>query len=252
MSQQQSPVRRAYKQAKREARQAAGNVGRSLAERLPHPVRERASPIAHRLNMLLMDVGAVRFLWPNRHKIAPGVWRSAQPLPHHIRAMAQMGVKTIINLRGDRPSSTLKVERATCREHGIHLINFEVRSRETPSREEIHAIKDLFDAVEYPFLMHCKSGADRVGLMSALYLHLRHGIPIEEAKKQLSIQYGHVRQANTGVLDEMFERYLKDTQRKPMRFMEWIDTVYDPIELKATFRSKGWANRIVDNILSRE
>lgn len=252
MSQQRSPVRQAYKQAKRDVRTAAGSLTRTVAGRLPVPVRRRASPIAHRLNMLLMDVGIIRFLYPNRHEVAPGVWRSAQPLPHHIRALAGQGLKTIINLRGDRPSSTLKLERAACRACGIKLVNFEVRSRETPTREELSQIKKLFDSVEYPILMHCKSGADRAGLMSALYLHLRHGIPIPQAKRQLSLRYGHIRQANTGVLDYFFERYLKDSEDEPMRFLDWVNTVYDPVELKATFRSKGWANRLVDEILTRE
>ena len=252
MKQQNSRVRRAYKQAKRGVRAAAGDLSRSVADRLPTRVRNTVSPIGHRLNMLLMDVGIVRFLYPNRHEVAPGVWRSAQPLPHHIKALADSGLKTIINLRGDRPSSTLKLEHDACREHGIKLINFEVRSRETPSRQELHEIKELFDSVEYPILMHCKSGADRVGMMSALYLHMRHGIAIPQAKRQLSLRYGHIRQANTGVLDYFFERYLKDCESQPMRFFEWVDKVYDPVELKATYRSKGWANRLVDDILSRE
>jgi hypothetical protein len=39
---------------------------------------------------------------------------------------------------------------------------------------------------------------------------------------------------------------------RPMPFFEWVDTVYDPDELKRTFRSKGWANRLVDSVLRRE
>ena len=37
-----------------------------------------------------------------------------------------------------------------------------------------------------------------------------------------------------------------------MSFFEWVETVYDPDELKRTFRSKGWANRFVDSVLRRE
>ena len=63
---------------------------------------------------------------------------------------------------------------------------------------------------------------------------------------------GHIRQAHTGILDYFFERYLADNARRPMPFFEWVDTVYDPDELKSTFRSKGWANRLVDSVLRRE
>jgi protein tyrosine/serine phosphatase len=101
-------------------------------------------------------------------------------------------------------------------------------------------------------LMHCKSGADRAGLMSVLYRHLHEGVPLSEAKKELSLRYGHIRQAHTGILDYFFERYLADNAVRPMSFFEWVDTVYDPDELKRTFQSKGWANRIVDSVLRRE
>ncbi len=35
----------------------------------------------------------------------------------------------------------------------------------------------LFDRIEYPALFHCKSGADRVGLMAALYLFFKEASP---------------------------------------------------------------------------
>ena len=37
-----------------------------------------------------------------------------------------------------------------------------------------------------------------------------------------------------------------------MPFFEWVDTVYDPDELKRTFHAKGWANRLVNTVLRRE
>ena len=54
------------------------------------------------------------------------------------------------------------LERAACERHGIKLVNFQVRSRAAPSKQELRAIRELFDRVEYPMLMHCKSGADRI------------------------------------------------------------------------------------------
>ena len=75
---------------------------------------------------------------------------------------------------------------------------------------------------------------------------------MEQAIKQLSLRYGHFRQADTGVLDAFFERYLADTQKRPMPFFEWVETVYDPDELKRTFQAKGWANRLVNTVLRRE
>lgn len=202
--------------------------------------------------MLLFDHLWVRTLFTNRHKLADGVWRAAQPLPHQIRSLHSEGVKTIVNLRGKTKTSTYGLERKTCAQSGLTLIDFPMKSRAAPSRATVRAARDLFQSVEKPVLFHCKSGADRAGLMSALYLHFAEGVDIAEARGQLSLRYGHIRQADTGILDEFLDRYLSDREKKPMPFMEWVETVYDPDELQRSFTSKGWANRIVGSILRRE
>ena len=37
-----------------------------------------------------------------------------------------------------------------------------------------------------------------------------------------------------------------------MAFFDWVETVYDPVELKRSFHASGWANRLVDRVLRRE
>ena len=167
-------------------------------------------------------------------------------------AWQKNGIRTIVNLRGVHTSSAYRIEREACRAHGVEMVDFEVRSRAAPTREEVHRIRELFDTIEYPAVMHCKSGSDRAGLMSALYLHFKHDVPISQAKQQLSLRYGHIRHANPGVLGYFFERYLSDTEKDPIPFLKWVDTIYDQDEVQASFRSKGWANRLVDDVLSRE
>ena len=77
-------------------------------------------------------------------------------------------------------------------------------------------------------------------------------MPVADAKRQLSLRFGHIRQADTGVLDAFFDRYLAYAANDPIDLFTWVDTHYDPDELKHSFRSRGWANRIVDGILGRE
>jgi protein tyrosine/serine phosphatase len=187
-----------------------------------------------------------------RHRVGPKAWRSAQPAPRHIRALKRRGLRTIVNLRGERLCGSYWLEQAVCERKGIRLVNFQIRSRAAPTREEVRAARDLFDTIEYPMLMHCKSGADRVGLMSALYKFLKEGVPLEEARKELALRYGHIRQADTGILDRFFEKYLEDNKRQPIPFFEWLDTVYDPDQLKHEFHAQGWARRLVDQVLKRE
>lgn len=240
------------KQTRRAIKRVTQGWRQSLVDRAPLWMREAFGPVASYLDMLFVDHGVFRMIYVNRHRIGARAWRSAQPAPHHIRKLARNGVRTIVNLRGERLCGSFWLEEAACRRHGITLVNFQVRSRAAPSREEIKAARELFDRIEYPMLMHCKSGADRAGLMSVLYRFLKEGVPLTEAKNELSLRYGHIRQADTGILDHFFERYLEDNRARPMPFLEWVDKVYDPDELKRSFHAKGWANRLVNDVLRRE
>jgi protein tyrosine phosphatase (PTP) superfamily phosphohydrolase (DUF442 family) len=240
------------KRAKRSWRRVARSARQRIARATPRWLRRAAGPPVSYVDMLFVDHGIFRLIYANSHRMSDKAWRSAQPAPHQLRAFAKAGVRTIVNLRGERDCGSYWLERRACQRYGLKLVNFQMRSRAAPTREELWGAKRLFDEIEYPMLMHCKSGADRAGIMSVLYRHLHEGVPIEQAKRELSIRYGHIRQAHTGILDYFFERYLADNAVRPMPFFEWVDTVYDPEELRATFRSKGWANRIVDSVLRRE
>lgn len=240
------------KQARRAVKRVTLVWRQRLVDDSPPWLRRVAAKPASYLDMLLLDHGIFRIFYGNRHRIDTQAFRSAQPAPHQIGAAARLGVRTVVNLRGERLCGSYWLEQAACQRHGLKLVNFQVRSRAAPSLEELRGARELFESLEYPILMHCKSGADRAGLMSVLYQHLRGGVPMEQAIHQLSWRYGHFRQADTGVLDAFFERYLEDTKQHPMPFFDWVETVYDPDELKKTFKANGVANRIVNSILRRE
>ncbi len=240
------------KRAKRAVKNVTLVWRQSIVEDTPQWLRRLAGKPATYLDMLFLDHGIFRLFYVNKHALDKGVYRSAQPAPHQIKALAADGVRTIVNLRGERVCGSYWLEQAACERYGIKLVNFQVRSRAAPSLEELRGARKLFETIEYPMLMHCKSGSDRAGLMSVLYRHLRQDVPMEIAIKQLSLRYGHIRQADTGVLDAFFERYLSDTKLRPMAFFDWVETVYDPDELKRTFQANGFANRIVNSVLRRE
>ena len=202
-------------------------------------------------DLLVRDHGFLRFFWHNLHEIRPGVWRSNQPSPSAVRRVAERGVKTIVNLRGSRDDGGWRLEKEACDRYGIMLVDITVRSRDVPSVEDIRNIDLLFKSIERPFLMHCKSGADRAGLMSALYLLLVEGAGVDEALKMLSLKYLHMRQAKTGLLDAFIEAY-RSAEARGIGFMAWVETEFDPESIKADFLSHHWADRLVDGILRRE
>jgi protein tyrosine/serine phosphatase len=216
-------------------------------------MRSRFAPALCYAEMLFIDYGIVRVLYNNRHRISKDVWRSAQPAPHHIAWAARQGIKTVVNLRGpEQTFGTRWLEQQACARRGITLADLRLRSRAAPTRAELQAVKDLLEKVEFPILVHCKSGSDRAGLMSVLVRHFHDGGPIREAIDQLSLRYGHVRSADTGVIDAVFDRYLEAEAKTGIAFWDWVQTVYDAREVGNTFKARGWANRLVNGILRRE
>jgi protein tyrosine/serine phosphatase len=198
-----------------------------------------------------VDHGIFRFKWRSLHKISENTYRSNQPFPWQILAdKNKRGVKTIINLRGIRNCSSFFLEKETCERHNIKLINFPVTSRAAPKVETILAAKKLFNEIEYPIIMHCKSGADRAGLMSALYLILHKNISVIEAKKQLSFKYLHIKHAKTGILDAFFDNYIKENKNKD--FLDWVKNDYNPEKLKLSFKVKKLSEILSTYILRRE
>ena len=153
------------------------------------------------IELIFKDHGFLRVAWHNQHQIADGVWRSNQPGPGRIAKLADQGIKTIINLRGPRDDGGWQLEAEACKKAGITLFDFTARSRAAPSKSMLHDAKSLFAEINKPVLMHCKSGADRAGLMSALYLLIVETQPAHIAMQQLAWKYGHVKAAKTGLLD---------------------------------------------------
>jgi uncharacterized protein (TIGR01244 family) len=225
---------------------------RSIRTKLPPWLGESADRMLEHVDLIMVDHGVFRLIYANRHRVSKGVLRSAQPAPHDIARLARRGFRTIVNLRGDRDCGSYRLEKAACEQYGIRLIDFQAKSREAPSRDFFHEAKQLFESIEYPMLMHCKSGADRAGLMSVLYLILVEGRSVEDALRQLSLRYGHIRQADTGVLDSIFTAYIEHNRRNPIAFLDWIDAFYDPKQIKARFASRSFSNLLVNGVLRRE
>lgn len=246
-------IKRFLKPYSRASSQRYRGFRQRLAEgRSPNWVKRPATKALDYFDLFFIDHHVFRSVYSNRHQIAPGVWRSSQPSPRQIARFARLGIRTIINLRGERNCGSYRLQEEACNRHGITLVNFTLQSRMSPSLDAVREARELFDSVEYPILIHCKSGADRVGLMSALLLYLKEGKPLHKAMKQLSLKFGHFKQSDTGVLDYFFERYIADNRETPITFFEWLETQYDPWELKQEFRAKGWANLVVNRALKRE
>lgn len=206
------------------------------------------------LNSIFIDHSFFRFFYNLRSHVAGDLYRSAHPMPFQVRAAKMAGIGSIISLRGIEPhlgSNVLEWE--ACRDVNLPIVHFPMGSREAPYRDAILGLDLLFDTLPKPILAHCKSGADRAGLASTLYLLLKQGASYETAIKQLEFwRHGHVKQAKTGVLDHFFETYRQHHAAHGTSFREWVKHHYDRDAVEKSFHSQWWANHIVDRILRRE
>jgi protein tyrosine/serine phosphatase len=203
-------------------------------------------------NMIFVDHGIFRLFYLNKHNVDGKLFRAAQPWPHQIRAFARQGGKTVVYLRGGHEHGSWPLEQEAAKAANVQVREFLARSREAPDREMLLAAPAFFSSLQYPAMVHCKSGADRAGFMAALYslVHLKQ--PANEALKQLSSRYGHFRWSKTGVLDRFFEIYRDEAEAKGIPYEIWVRDHYDPQKLQREFREGFWSNLIVDRILHRE
>ena len=175
-----------------------------------------------------LDHGILRVLWTNQFQIAPGVWRSNHPPQGRFAAIKAMGIDTVLTLRGAGGNPSDLLEREACAANGITLHAIALQARAAPTRAQIAQLIGLFRTLPRPFLMHCKSGADRAGFASAVYLMVIMGEPVETARRMLSWRYLHFSWSKTGVLDRVLDLYAARNATAPIGFEDWAATEYDP------------------------
>lgn len=199
------------------------------------------------------DHAFLRLGFTNAHWIGPDLVRTNQPWPFQLAWWKKHGVKTVINLRGGFDASFYALEKDACARLGLRMVDFTVTSREAPSREQILGAGELFRTIEYPALMHCKSGADRAGVMAVLYRHIHLGEPIDKAMTELGLRTLHVKAGKTGVLDFVFERYLAEVAPKGIAFLDWVKSDdYDHKRIKQDFQAQWWGKLLTEGVLRRE
>ncbi|MFL5812912.1 MAG: dual specificity protein phosphatase family protein [Bdellovibrionia bacterium] len=132
---------------------------------------------------------------PNFHEVDPGkLYRSAQLSGEELdHAIHQLGIRTVINLRGeDLNSDWYKAEAQVTQTDGVKLINIAMSAKRLPHRNDLIALLDAFEKAERPILVHCQAGADRTGEASAIYEMEYMGKSREEALEMLTLKYDHL------------------------------------------------------------
>lgn len=223
-------IRKLFKTLDRKEREYRNSFGDNITD----PEERRRSE----WHLNWMDHGILRKRWHNFAKVAPGVYRSNHPNHERFEAYAAMGIKAVLNLRGSAQQSHYLFEVESCEKLGLTLVTSQMAARRAPRVDELVELLSAFETIERPFLMHCKSGADRTGLAAAIYLMVHEGEPLEVARKELSVRFLHFRKSKTGVLDHLLDVYAERIAQSPIAIDDWIRTEYDPAALTDSFAAK--------------
>ena len=215
-------------------------------------LHDRASRKAAWRDSLLVDHAIFRTVWSNFAPVLPGrVYRCNHPTPARLSELAsRYRLRTLVNLRGHRRCGSDALSREAARDLGLAHVDMAFESRGAPHRERILRFEALYRDLQFPMLMHCKSGADRAGLASGLVLMFEGG-SADEALQQLSWRFGHFNRSRTGILDAFFLRYRRDGEGR-LPFLDWVRDEYDEAALKRDFTAGKLASFVNDAVLRRE
>lgn len=95
------------------------------------------------------------------------LWRGSAPSPAGYRALASMGVTTVVDLRAERMGAAQLAEPA---EAGLKAVRLPIRDGQTPSPLQVQRFLDVVSSSSGPVFVHCGAGVGRTGAMVAAYL----------------------------------------------------------------------------------
>ena len=186
----------------------------------------------------IFDHAFLRVFWTNFWQIAPGVYRSNQPTHRRFVRYKAMGIKTVINLRGEDKRAHYLFEEESCRKLGLTLINAKLHARKARPADRFLAVIEALRRAEKPMIFHCKSGADRAGIVAAIYLMVFEEASVAEARKQLGLKYIHLKFTATGVQDYILDIYEARQALSPIGFEDWLKTEYDHHAINEGYRAR--------------
>lgn len=144
-----------------------------------------AVPVAALLLLLLSSVASAQNATANAelprfHQVNEKLYRSGQPRAGGLARLRELGINTIINLRG--ASKTTRAEEAEARALGLNYFNVALPNWGRPKDTRVERIIALIAAPENgKVLVHCKDGVDRTGMIVAIYRMTHDGTSRNDA-----------------------------------------------------------------------
>ena len=130
-------------------------------------------------------------------------FRGAQPEEEDFKALATMGIKTIIDLQ-DEPTT---YEKQATEAAGMRYVNIPMSSTSRPRDEQIEQFLKLANDPETgQFFVHCAGGRHRTGVMAAVYRITQYGWDFDKVYKEMK-DYDYYSRWGHGSLKDYVQDY---------------------------------------------
>ncbi|HLP78946.1 MAG TPA: tyrosine-protein phosphatase [Candidatus Paceibacterota bacterium] len=116
---------------------------------------------------------------PNLHQVTTNLYRGAQPTAEGMATLKSMGIKTVVNLRNFH-SDTDELSGINVKAARLHMNPWHAEDEDV-----IQFLKIVSNTNNLPAFVHCQRGADRTGMMCAMYRITVCGWTREEAIREL-------------------------------------------------------------------
>lgn len=109
-------------------------------------------------------------------------YRGAQPKEDDYRSLAELGVKTVIDLRDDAKDYGRPAVEAL----GMRYVNIPMSDKHYPKEDQIEAFLKLVNDPETgAFYVHCAGGRHRTGVAGAVYRFTKYGWNYDQVYKEM-------------------------------------------------------------------
>ena len=143
----------------------------------------------------------------NFHKVDETLMRGAKPTEAQLKELKSNGIDTIIsfctNYNPQNPKlRTIPEEANWAKKLGMNFYWIPERSNRNPSVEDVNKFFNITDGARTrgeKVFIHCRHGADRTGLFSAIYRLKNQNVKLSDVIKEL-MKYGHDANNNPNII----------------------------------------------------
>jgi len=115
----------------------------------------------------------------NFAKVSDALYRGGQPDAQGFARLKAMGVRTVVSLR------TFDLDRPLLKGLGLKYVHISFKAGHPEDKDVVAFLKVVTDPANQPVFVHCKWGADRAGMMAAVYRVVVQGWARDQALDEM-------------------------------------------------------------------